>query len=240
MDIFVIIVKIDAEGIKLTVLLLFIFFFVILGIIYLLDRKIYYKVPEKWEDKLFVIIQFFKNLLGLTIIILLTALLSDIIAQKDIVILYCEIKSKGIQNLIIVGLILVIILFVYKNRKLYRMLKNSSHSFLRTASKEELQQLNIRLICLMEQVKRKLTILLKFAPSTIIAIILENLFGILKESDVVSMIDYMMTNQANIYMFSLLGGYLFWIYNTNENIKQFEHKIRDINIELLRRKSHNM
>ena len=45
----------------------------------------------------------------------------------------------------------------------------------------------------------------------------------------------MMTNQANIYMFSLLAVYLFWIYNTNENVKQFENKIRDINIELLRR-----
>ena len=85
MDIFVTIVKNDVEGIKLTVLLLFIFFFVILGIFYLLDRKIYYKVPEKWEDKLFVIIQFLKNLLGLTIIILSTALLSNIIAQKDII-----------------------------------------------------------------------------------------------------------------------------------------------------------
>ena len=85
MDIFVTIVKNDVEGIKLTVLLLFIFFFVILGIFYLLDRKIYYKVPEKWEDKLFVLIQFLKNLLGLMIIILLTALLSNIIAQKDII-----------------------------------------------------------------------------------------------------------------------------------------------------------
>ena len=86
-----------------------------------------------------------------------------------------------------------------------------------------------------KEFKRKLTILLKFAPGTIIAIILENLFGILKESDVISVIDYMMTNQANIYMFSLLAVYLFWIYNTNENVKQFENKIRDINIELLRR-----
>lgn len=88
--------KNDVEGIKLTVLLLFIFFFVILGIFYLLDRKIYYKVPEKWEDKLFVLIQFLKNLLGLMIIILLTALLSNIIAQKDIITLYSEITSKGI------------------------------------------------------------------------------------------------------------------------------------------------
>ena len=87
----------------------------------------------------------------------------------------------------------------------------------------------------MEQSKRKLSILLKFAPGTIIAIILENLFGILKESDVTSVIDYMMTNQANIYMFSLLAVSLVWIYNTNENVKQFENKIRDINIELLRR-----
>lgn len=235
MDIFVTIVKNDVEGIKLTVLLLFIFFFVILGIFYLLDRKIYYKVPEKWEDKLFVLIQFLKNLLGLMIIILLTALLSNIIAQKDIITLYSEITSKGIQSLILTGFILVICSFIYKNYRLYRILKNSTKRFLRTASKEELQQLNIRFTCLMEQSKRKLSILLKFAPGTIIAIILENLFGILKESDVTSVIDYMMTNQANIYMFSLLAVYLFWIYNTNENVKQFENKIRDINIELLRR-----
>ena len=222
------------EGIKLTVLLLFIFFFVILGIFYLLDRKIYYIVPEKWEDKLFVIIQFLKNLLGLTVIILLTAFLSDIIAKKDIITLYCEITSKGIQSLILTGIVLVICSFIYKNYRLYRILKNSTKSFIRTASKEELQQLNIGFTCLMEQFKRKLAILLKFAPGTIIAIILENLFGILKESDVISVIDYMMTNQANIYMFSLLAAYLFWIYNTNENVKQFENKIRDINIELLR------
>ena len=210
MDIFVTIVKNDVEGIKLTVLLLFIFFFVILGIFYLLDRKIYYKV-------------------------LLTALLSNIIAQKDIITLYSEITSKGIQSLILTGFILVICSFIYKNYRLYRILKNSTKRFLRTTSKEELQQLNIRFTCLMEQSKRKSSILLKFAPGTIIAIILENLFGILKESDVTSVIDYMMTNQANIYMFSLLAVYLFWIYNTNENVKQFENKIRDINIELLRR-----
>ena len=222
---------------KLTVFLFFICFCIIAGIFYLLDKKIYYMVPEKWQDKVFVIMQFFKNLLGLAVVLLVAAWLSDIIAHKDIFTLFCEIEIQGVQGLIVAGLIFFICSFIYKSYRLYQILKDSTMKILRTAREEELRRMSIRYTCMTEQQKRKLSILLKFAPGTIIVILLENLFGTLKQSDIAFTIEYMITNQANIYMCSLLALYLFWLYHTNENLKIIENKVRDIHVELLRRKS---
>lgn len=239
MGIFAIIVKNDLEAIELSTFWWFISVFGTIVFIVILD-KFYYRVSDNWGTKIIVTIEFFKKLLQFLILITVTDLLSNAIAQKDIVTFYCEIESIGIKILILAVIIFFICLLIYQKYRLYKSLRICSIHYLITASKEDLQKTHIRFTCLLEQYKRKLSIILKFVPSAIIVIILENILGMLKNSDVVSTINYIMTNQANIYTVALLAGYSIWIYNTNENIKLIENKIRDINLELFKRESKNV
>ena len=72
--------------------------------------------------------------------------------------------------------------------------------------------------CNQNREKRQLNIVLKFAPLTIISILINNIIGALVSENVFSIINFFLKDNTNIILITAFISYVFWIYNLHQKL----------------------
>lgn len=93
--------------------------------------------------------------------------------------------------------------------------------------------------CNQNREKRQLNIVLKFAPLTIISILINNIIGALVSENVFSIINFFLKDNTNIILITAFISYVFWIYNLHQKLSSTEKLLCSVEIRLKKQELHD-
>ena len=208
----------------------------ILFLVWCLSRVLSDKTIEK--DKISDFFYYFalaiKRIGEYVVVVAIADFLCNIIAKKNIYHFLIDIPNMKSQYLIIIAIVLCLYA-IRQSRNAYLDFKQERYI------KEcgDLLRAKYILECNQNREKRQLNIVLKFAPLTIISILINNIIGALVSENVFSIINFFLKDNTNIIIITAFISYVFWIYNLHQKLSSTEKLLCSVEIRLKKQELHD-